>query len=124
MGFRRFSFDVRNRLLKNADFIRIPGAAFIGNDGFGIGSVNFSRGGAPLGVDSDFDLVADSVLTPAGGLTDNDFSNVAAKIELDWRPNDDWLYFLPVSRGVVCQEPGRRAAQHTRVPVGGELRYR
>ena len=52
---------------QNADFNRIPGAAFVGNGGFGIGSENFTSGGMPLPIDSNFDLTADSNLPPAAG---------------------------------------------------------
>ena len=38
-------------------------------------------------------------VTPAGGLTEQDWDNFAGKLEVDWRPNDDLLLYASFSRG-------------------------
>ena len=78
--------------LRNQDFAPFPGLPLFGG-------VNFTRNGAPFGVDADFDLVAELVANPAGDLVDQSFKNVNAKIELDWRPTDDMLMYASFSRG-------------------------
>ena len=35
-----------------------------------------------------------------GDLAEHDKTNITAKVELDWRPNDDWLLYASFSRGV------------------------
>ena len=63
------------------------------------GGLNFTRDGAPIPMDLDFDLAPETLALPAGDLVDQDFSNVNAKAEVDWHPNDDLLVYLSFSRG-------------------------
>ncbi len=50
--------------------------------------------GLPTNVAFDFDEAS------VGSAAEHDKSNVTGKIELDYRPNDDWLWYASFSRGV------------------------
>lgn len=52
-------------------------------------------------------------------LAEQEFENVSAKLELDWRPNDDWLYYLSYNRG---HKAGNFAAPVFGVPADPTFR--
>lgn len=106
----RYSKDTKDFEMVKRDFVGEPGSSATLNadwdnlypgvlvDGIGA-NVNFTRSGPDLPVDSDFDLIPDRSLGPAGDLTKRDDDLVNAKVGVDWRPNEDFLLFGSWSRG-------------------------
>ena len=78
--------------LRSNNFLPDPAFPFFGG-------INFTRNGPAFGIDLDGDGIGETPAEPAGGLVDQDFSDVNAKLELDWRPNDDLLIYTSLSRG-------------------------
>ena len=106
----RYSKDRKTFDFLKRDFVAVPGSItdrgldpqnlFPGVFIEGIGAnVNFTANGPPLPIDTNFDLIPDTLLPPAGDLTRYRDDLVNGKLGINWQPTDDLLVYASWTRG-------------------------
>ena len=90
----------------------------------GIGAnVNFTVDGPPLPIDTDFDLVPDTVLPPAGDLTEYRDNLVDGKVGVNWQVSEDFMAYGSWTRGTKAGGFNNgfvSALSNEEVPFGAE----
>ena len=99
LGALRYTEDDRNIDFNSADVL-----------GGNITGLGFTLT-IPFDLQTDPDFLDPTATGPSADLFRQSFNNVSAKVELDWRPNEDTLVFVSFNRG--------HKAGNARVPAGG-----